>query len=34
LRLTGDWLERAGFPPGARVLVVECTPGQLTITAE
>jgi hypothetical protein len=32
LRLTGRWLERAGFAPGSRVRVVATTAGQLVIT--
>lgn len=32
LRLTGRWLERAGFAPGARVHVVATANGQLVIT--
>ena len=33
LRLTGQWLERAGFPPGARV-AVHVVNGQLVITCQ
>ena len=32
LRLTGRWLERAGFAPGSRVHVVKNVEGQLLIS--
>lgn len=31
IRLTGQWLERAGFPPGHRVEVRIDQPGTLTL---
>ena len=33
IRLQGDWLERAGFAPGSRVLITETAPGRLLIEA-
>jgi hypothetical protein len=31
IRISGRWLERAGFPPGQRVEVIESAPGVLTL---
>jgi hypothetical protein len=31
IRLAGRWLERAGFPPGQRVMVELTDPGCLTL---
>lgn len=31
IRISGRWLERAGFPPGHRVEVIESAPGVLTL---
>jgi len=31
IRLSGHWLERAGFKPGHRVEVLNVEPGQLTM---
>jgi len=31
IRLTGQWLERAGFRPGHRVIIQLDTPGTLTL---
>jgi hypothetical protein len=31
ITLSGQWLRRAGFPPGARILIMVQTPGQLII---
>jgi 3'-phosphoadenosine 5'-phosphosulfate sulfotransferase len=31
IRLSGYWLERAGFKPGHRVVIHESKPGELTI---
>lgn len=33
IRLSGQWLERHGFTPGARVHVVHNVQGQIVITA-
>jgi type I toxin-antitoxin system toxin SymE len=34
IRLQGQWLERAGFPPGSRVAVVPIAEGQLVLKVE
>ena len=31
IRLSGNWLERAGFKPGHRALIHESKPGELTL---
>jgi len=31
IRLTGHWLERAGFKPGHRVTILLLKPGEMTI---
>jgi cell division inhibitor SulA len=31
IALSGEWLRRAGFPPGARVLIMVQCAGQLII---
>jgi Toxin SymE, type I toxin-antitoxin system len=31
IRLTGQWLERAGFKPGNRVKIIMSEPGTLTL---
>ena len=31
IRLTGHWLERAGFKPGHRVCILSLKPGELTL---
>ena len=31
IRLTGQWLERAGFKPGHRVKIITTEPGKLTL---
>jgi hypothetical protein len=31
IRLTGNWLKRAGFIPGAHVLVIEIAPGLIEL---
>ena len=33
IRLSGQWIERHGFTPGARVHVAQNVQGQLVITA-
>lgn len=34
IRLTGKWLERAGFAPGSRVEVVCLSPGVIELRAK
>jgi hypothetical protein len=34
IRLIGKWLERAGFPPGRRVVVTSTKTGTLTIEVQ
>ena len=31
IRICGDWLDRAGFKPGHRVIIHHARPGKLTL---